>query len=143
MNKKIIAVCLTLFAVFSYCILRVGILSKFGPLDIASLASAASVYYDIKVKLIWDQLYNLDLFVIEPDGEIASRHNTVTINGGEIGYYDQSTGEWSYGDSGNNTAPAMYRIENAPEGTYKIDVYCPGTCTGNITTEALVYVTCL
>lgn len=142
MKKRAVAVCLILLAIVISCILAMAIpntLSLYS--DIASPVHAATIYYDIKMKILWDQPYNLDLYVTEPDGEIASLYNTVTLNGGEIGYYDRSTGEWVAGDSGDNEAPEVYRIEHAPEGTYEIDVYCPGTSTTSITTEALIYVT--
>lgn len=109
-------------------------------LDTASLAAASEIYYDIKIKLIWDKPFNLDLFVAEPDGEVASPYNLLTVNGGEIGYYD-SAGEWHSGGSGDNKAPEVYRIRHAPEGRYKIEVYCPGLSVPGLTAEALVYVT--
>lgn len=140
MKKKTLTVCLTLFAAFSCCIFKIGISGKLGSLDIASLASAASIYYDIKVKLVWDKLYNLDLYVTEPDGEIASVYNVITLNGGEIGYYDED-GDWHAGGSGDNTAPEIYRVENAQEGTYEVRAYCPGTCTTEVITEAFICIT--
>lgn len=132
MKKKTIAVCLLMLGT-----IFIPISNK---ADIDSFVSADTIYHDIKVKLIWDKPYNLDLFVTEPDGEIASPYNAATVNGGEIGYYDED-GAWHAGDSGDNDAPEIYRIENAPEGTYEIDVYCPGTCASGTNTEALVYVT--
>ena len=138
MKNKAITICIILFTI-ALCSVLIST-KPVSYLDMDSLVSASSIYYDIKVKLIWDQSHNLDLYVTEPDGEIASRYNPLTVNGGEIGYYDEN-GEWNAGDSASNTAPEVYRIENAPEGTYKVDVYCPGTGTGSITTETLIYVT--
>ena len=95
-------------------------------LDIPAVVKAAEVYegyYEIQIKLSWDQLYNLDLYVTEPNGDIASSYNTTTSSGGEIGYSD-SEGEWTYGDSGNNTAPEVYRVQYGLEGMYEINVFC-------------------
>lgn len=97
-----------------------------GTMDLAAIATAQSeyeTYYEIQMKLVWDRLYNLDLYVTEPCGDTASIRNTTTASGGELGYYD-SDGEWQYGDSGNNTAPEVYRTEYGQEGIYDINVIC-------------------
>jgi uncharacterized protein YfaP (DUF2135 family) len=70
-----------------------------------------------------DEPCNLDLHVTEPSEDTASRHNTITGGGGELGYYD-SEGEWVYGDSGNNTAPEVYRMKYGSAGTYDVSVFC-------------------
>ena len=100
-----------------------GFCSKLDISEIVRAAEEYESYYEIEMKLSWDRLYNLDLYVTEPNGEIASTYNTVTASGGELGYYD-SDGGWQYGDSGNNTAPEVYRVQYGLEGIYEINVLC-------------------
>lgn len=84
------------------------------------------VHYEIIIKLVWNEPVNLDLFVEEPGGDVASRHNTMTSGGGELGYID-SEGDWHFGDSGDNEAPEIYRARYGMEGEYSIHVFCnPG-----------------
>ncbi len=98
-------------------------------IDLAEIARAqdeaeeAETHYEIEMKLVWDKLYNLDLHVEEPSGDTASVTNTTTAGGGELGYYD-SEGEWTYGDSGNNTAAEVYRVQYGLAGIYDISVFC-------------------
>lgn len=103
-------------------------------LDLAVIDAAADEYevekhYEMEIKLAWDQPYNLDLYVTEASGDTASKYNTITSSGGELGFYD-STGEfgtegtWYYGDSGNNSAPEVYRVEYGLAGVYDIYVFC-------------------
>ncbi|MCK4308133.1 hypothetical protein KAW50_07920 [candidate division WOR-3 bacterium] len=111
-------------------------------LDLAAITAAADEYeveeekkyYEIKIKLVWDQPVgdypcNLDLYVVEPSGDTASKNNTTTSSGGELGFYDSygylgTAGTWYYGDSGYNYAPEVYRVEYGLAGVYDIYVFC-------------------
>jgi hypothetical protein len=107
-------------------------------LDLAAIAAAEGQYeeeeeeekyYEIKIKLVWDEPYNLDLYVVEPSGDTASKNNTTTGTGGELGFYDSygysgPVGTWYYGDSGDNCAPEVYRVEYGLAGIYDIYVFC-------------------
>ncbi len=97
----------------------------------------SAAYYEIKMKLVWGGLYNLDLYVTEPDGDIASPINPSTASGGEIGSY--SSGAWAGGDSGDGV-PEWYRIENGREGEYLVDVLFPATGGIDDTLDAFVYI---
>ncbi len=94
-------------------------------LNLAEIVRAAELYYEVKIKLTWDLLYNLDLYVEEPSGDVVSPSNTISAIGAEFGYYD-SEGEWHVGDSGDNTAPEVYRAEyeSTVTGVYDIYVFC-------------------
>lgn len=103
-------------------------------LDLAVIDAAADEYevekyYEMEIKLVWDQPYNLDLYVTEASGDTASKYNTITGSGGELGFYDSigyfgTEGTWYYGDSGNNYAPEVYRAEYGLAGVYDIYVFC-------------------
>ena len=89
--------------------------------DIEAIAWADTLY-DIKITLSWDALYNLDLYVVEPTGEVACWYNPVTAIEGKHS-----------GDTGLNTAPETYGLENGAEGEYQIRVNSPGEDIGETT----------
>ena len=89
--------------------------------DIRAIAWADTLY-DIKITLSWDALYNLDLYVVEPTGEVACWYNPVTAIEGKHS-----------GDTGLNTAPDTYGLENGAEGEYQIRVNSPGEDIGETT----------
>ena len=105
-----------------------------GTLELAAIDAAedeyeVEKYYEMEIKLVWDQPYNLDLYVTEASGDTASRYNTITGSGGELGFYDSigyfgTEGTWYYGDSGKNYAPEVYRVEYGLAGVYDIYVFC-------------------
>ncbi len=96
-----------------------GFLSR---LSIATTAQAQMIYYDVIVKLVWDDVYNVDLYVKEPSGEVASAANSVTGTGGEIGYYDEDGEEWTGGDGDGTVRRETYRQRTGVLGTYEITV---------------------
>ena len=96
-----------------------GLLSR---LSIATAARADMIYYDVVVKLVWDDIYNVDLYVKEPSGEIASSGNSATGRGGEIGYYDEAGEEWTAGDGDGTVMRETYRQRVGVEGKYEITV---------------------
>ncbi len=122
-----------------------GRLSGFSRLDLLSVAQAqdgyeepSTAYYEIKMKIVWGKLYNLDLYVAEPDGDIASPINPSTSSGGEIGYYD-SEGTWAGGDSGDGV-PEWYRVKNGRQGEYVVDVLIPATGGIDDTLQAFILI---
>ncbi len=106
----------------------------------ADEAYTAADYYDVRVVLSWDSTYcNMDLYVREPTGETASCWNPRTSAGGEIGYYD-SEEVWHSGDSGDNLAPEVYRLEEGSQGGYEIRVHFPGDISKDVV-KARIFVT--
>ncbi len=98
-------------------------------ISVATTARAQEVYdedeethYEVMVKLTWDDVYNLDRYVTEPMGEIASPLNSRTGSGGEIGYYDEEGEEWTAGDGGSEEQRETYRQEDGVDGEYTIKV---------------------
>jgi hypothetical protein len=88
------------------------------------LPATVSEATDIIIKLVWTAeagLYtsssNLDLYVTEPSGEVASPLNPSTILGGEL--------------TSSETSPEVYQMGNGAPGDYTIAVKYPGYSTEN------------
>ena len=115
---------------------EVGITSS-SRTEIAAFSVASDVYYDIRVKLFWDDVYNLDLYVTEPSGEVVTPFSGPSSIGGEIGYYDSGddddddgdtatvVGEWQEGDSGDDMRREEYRLYYGMGGEYSVEVRYP------------------
>lgn len=82
---------------------------------------------DVSVQLLWGNENDLDLHVIDPDGEEIFFGNTVSLSGGQL---DQ--------DANAGCTSSVTPIENifwstgtAPSGLYAVLVTNYGTCAGN------------
>ena len=91
------------------------ILVVFCPMLLANISEAT----DIIIKLVWTaeagvytSTADLDLYVTEPNSEVASPLNPSTILGGEL--------------TPSDTSPEIYQMETGAEGDYTIAVKYPG-----------------
>lgn len=93
-----------------------GNVGAYSAIEIALIQSGTG---DVKITLSWDRLHDLDLHVIEPNGEEIQYTNPSSATGGELDL-----------DSGINCMPSMADSENvfwppqgAPSGQYVVTVH--------------------
>jgi len=101
-----------------------------GPYSLLEVAVLMSGTGDVKVTLSFDRLHDLDLHVVEPNGDEIYYEHSATESGGRLDL-----------DSGSNCAPSSANAENvfwppgqAPAGDYRVFVQNYQQCTpGDIT----------
>jgi hypothetical protein len=96
-----------------------------GPYSQVEIALIQSGTGDVKITLSWDRLHDLDLRVLEPNGEEVTYDNPSSATGGELDL-----------DSGINCMPSMANTENifwppqgAPPGQYVVTVHNYQQCS--------------
>jgi hypothetical protein len=99
-----------------------GNVGPYHPITIELVRSGTG---DVKVTLSFDRLHDLDLHVIEPNGEEISFTNDASATGGQLDL-----------DSGSNCMPSSANAENifwppggAPAGTYRVTVHNYEQCS--------------
>lgn len=99
-----------------------GNVGPYSPIEIALVQSGTG---DVKITLSWDRLHDLDLHVIEPNGEEVQYQNSSSLTGGELDL-----------DSGANCEPSVANTENifwpsqgAPAGDYVVTVHNYQQCS--------------
>jgi hypothetical protein len=90
-----------------------------GPYREIEIALVQSGTGDVKVTLSWDRLHDLDLHVIEPNGEEIQFTNPSSATGGEL---DLDSGI-NCMPSGTNSENIFWPPQGAPAGEYVVTVH--------------------